>query len=93
MNNPPTLLSPAAQRAAPSPPMLIVTLTPIQRQNLVGFLQRVQLSGREVPAFTEIFQLIQRAVLAEPSGGTPDGATGTVALPQKSAITEQQSII
>jgi hypothetical protein len=38
-----------------------INLTPAQRNNLLAFLQRSQITGREVPAFSEIFTLIQRA--------------------------------
>jgi len=33
-------------------------LTTQQLQNLVGFLQRVQLSGGEVPAFNELIEVL-----------------------------------
>ena len=63
MNAKPTLLTLAPRPLAP-PALLLVTLTPIQRQNLLGFLQRASLSGKEVPAFNEVFTLIQRATPA-----------------------------
>jgi len=33
-------------------------MTTQQIQNLIGFLQRVQLSGNEVPAFNELIDLL-----------------------------------
>jgi hypothetical protein len=38
-----------------------INLTPAQRNNILAFLQRSQITGKEVPAFSEIFTLIQRA--------------------------------
>ncbi len=44
-----------------SPQLVVITLNSSQRQNLLAFLQRTQLTGKEVPAFQEVFSLIQRA--------------------------------
>ncbi len=46
----------------PTPePRLALTLTPAQQRNLLGFLQRVNLTGREVPAWNELFSLVRSA--------------------------------
>jgi hypothetical protein len=63
------LLTPAPPAALPR---LVLTLTHAQRQNLLGFLQRASLSGREVSAFNEVFTLIQRATPAEKSETEPE---------------------
>lgn len=41
-------------------PLYCVTFTPAQIKTLLGFLQRASLTGREVPAYTELLTLITR---------------------------------
>jgi hypothetical protein len=39
----------------------MLTLTPSQQRNLLGFLQRASITGRDVPAYSELFSLISSA--------------------------------
>ncbi len=42
-----------------------ITLTDEQRVNLIKFLQRVQLTGEEVPAYVEIVAVLNKPLLEE----------------------------
>ncbi|MGA3172616.1 MAG: hypothetical protein ABSE62_16565 [Chthoniobacteraceae bacterium] len=48
--------------------MISITMTPTQQQRLLKFLDRVQLTGAEVPSFAQIRNLIAsaRTVATEP---------------------------
>jgi len=78
--------------ARPLPgPLLVVSLTPVQRQNLLGFLQRATLSGREAQAFNEVFDLVQRAVPAAFDGAPRQLSQSTIEsngtpVPQQASI-------
>jgi hypothetical protein len=41
---------------------VVIELTQQAKQNLLGFLNRVQLSGSEVPAYIELMQMIQQGI-------------------------------
>jgi len=41
---------------------VVIELTQQAAQNLLGFLNRVQLSGSEVPAYVELMQMIQAGI-------------------------------
>ena len=45
---------------------ITIGLTEKQKQNLLIFLNRVQLSGAEVPAFVEIMQEINSSSIQQP---------------------------
>lgn len=49
------------------PPTVTISLTPAQQRNLLAFLQRASLTGRDVPAFSELFSLISKANPARPA--------------------------
>jgi len=54
----PAFAAPATPGTAPP---LCVILTPQQARAVLGFLRRASLSGREVPAFNEVYNLVSRA--------------------------------
>ncbi len=55
----------------PKAPRLCLALTPGQIKALLGFLQRASLTGREVPAYAELFNLITQA-RPSPETAAPD---------------------
>jgi hypothetical protein len=57
MDTKPHVPSPRPQ----GPAAIVVTLTAAQQSNLLAFLQRAQLSGKEVAAYNEVYGIIQRA--------------------------------
>ena len=48
--------------------MVTIQLSEAQRQNLLVFLNRAQLAGREVPAFMEVIKVITTAKNKEQPG-------------------------
>ena len=45
--------------------MITVKFTPEQHHDLKAFLSRVDLKGREVPAFIEIMQALEKGVIED----------------------------